>query len=131
MSIVRMFVTKITGNRNIDVDIKEGVSVSSNTKVVNVKKEKAGNAEFLSVDYALEIGYEPDIGSIKIEGVMHLAGKIEDMIESKKKQITLKPEAYRDAHQAILRIPILISINIARELGLPMPISLPRVEIKD
>ncbi len=131
MPIVRILLTKIEGKKKLDVVVKESVSVGTNSRIDEIKKENLeGIGEVLAINFGLDTEYEPDIGRISLEGVIYYGGEMSKIAEITSKKLVLKDQTLQDIHQAILRIPIIVSVNTARELGLPMPISLPRVEVK-
>lgn len=130
MPILRILLTKIAGNKNMDVEIKESVSVGTNSRINDVRKEMLGDmGEVLAVDFGLDTEYDPKIGSINLEGVIYYGGDMSKIADGSGKKLALKPETIKEIHQAILRVPIIVAVNTARELGLPMPIGLPRVEL--
>lgn len=130
MPILRILLTRIAGNKNMDVEVKESVSVGTNSKINDVRKETLGDmGEVLAVDFGLDTEYDPKIGSINLEGTIYYGGDMNKIAEGSGKKLMLKPETIKEIHQAILRVPIIVAVNTARELGLPMPIGLPRVEL--
>lgn len=131
MPILSILLTKIEGKKKLDVSVKESVSVGTNSRIDGVKKETLeGVGEVLAVSFGLDTEYEPDIGRVSLEGVIYYGGEMSKIAEISSKKLVLKDQTLKDIHQAILRIPIIVSVNTARELGLPMPISMPRVEVR-
>ena len=131
MPILRVFLTKIDATRDLEAEVEATVNVSTNSSMSDVKVEKAGNAEMIQITFKLTTLYEPDIGKIDLEGVMYYGGEpLKEIVsDPKAKKLALLPEKAKEIHQAILRIPIVVSVNIARELNLPMPINFPKVEL--
>lgn len=131
MPILRILLTKIEGKRNIDVTVKDSVSVGTNSRIDEVRKEtiEGVTGEVLAIDFGLDTEYDPDIGRVSLAGTIYYGGEMNKIAEGTGKKVTLKPETIKDVHQAILRVPIMVAINTARELSLPMPINLPRVEL--
>ncbi len=128
MPIARIIITKIDGKRNLGVEVKDGnVNVATNSKVNDVSKE----GDLIKIEFGLETSYKPKIGTLDIEGLMYYSGKFEDiLVDPKAKEPVLTPDVAREVHQAILRVPLLTAISSARELGLPAPINLPTVELR-
>ena len=131
MPILRVFLTKVDATRDLDAEVEETVNVSTNSSMSGIKIEKAGNADVVRVSFKLSTIYEPNIGRIDLEGVMYYGGEpLKDILsDPKAKKLALLPDKAKEIHQAILRIPIVVSVNIARELNLPMPINFPKVEL--
>lgn len=131
MPILRILLTKIEGKKKLDVTVKESISVGTNSRIDEVRKENLeGFGEVLAINFGLDTEYEPDIGRVSLEGVIYYGGEMSKIAEISAKKLVLKDQTLKDIHQAILRIPIIVSVNTARELGLPMPISLPHVEVR-
>lgn len=129
--ILSILLTKIEGRKKLGVVVKESVSVGTNSRIDEVRKEHLeGVGEVLVISFGLDTEYEPDVGRVSLEGVIYYGGEMSKIAEISSKKLVLKDQTLKDVHQAILRIPILVSVNTARELGLPMPISLPRVEVR-
>ncbi len=129
MPIWRVLYNKIEAEKSNKVT--KSVEVNTNTKIKEVRREKAGKAEMLAVDFALNTTYKPKVGSINIEGtVYYTARDLDKVTKTKGKRIMLEPEAMKEVHTAILREPVIIAINNAKNLGLPLPISFPKVKVE-
>lgn len=128
MPIARILITKIDAKRNLGMEVKDGnVNVATNSRVNEVSKE----GDTIKIDFGLETSYKPKIGSVDVEGIMYYTGKFDQiLVDPKAKEPVLLPEVTREIHQAILRVPILTAISAAREVGLPVPINLPTVELR-
>lgn len=131
MPILRVLLTNIDAKRDLDAEVKETVEVSTNSSMTDIKVEKAGELDVVQVSFNLVTAYEPKVGNVKLEGVLLYGGVPLDEIlaDPKAKKLVLLPDVAREIHQSILRIPIIVSVNVARELNLPMPINLPKVEL--
>lgn len=131
MAIMRLDVTGVNCKR-FETDSDAPVKVMTSAEPVNVKKQTLGGRDFLLVEFELKTGYEPKIGEIKVSGTtFYTDDNLKDRYEEDKKgNIKIKPEVVTEVAQAIFGVPAILSINMAKELRLPMPIQFPRVEMK-
>lgn len=130
MTIVNFKLTKVTGERKDKVSTK--TTVKANSAIESIKKEKNKDlGDYLLVSFKYEVKYDPEIGEIAIEGdLWYTNPKLKELMEDKKDKIQLKKEAVQEISTAIIRESLLESLDIAKKLRLPLPINLPRVEIK-
>lgn len=130
MTILNFKLTKVTGERK-DKTSKH-TTVKANSAIESIKKEKNDNVgEYLHVNFKYEVKYEPDVGEIVLEGnLWYTNPKLKDLMEDSKDKIQLKNEAVQEISTSIIRESLLESLDIAKKLRLPLPINLPRVEIK-
>lgn len=130
MAILNFRLTKVTGEKK--ERISKNTTVKANSAIESVKKEKSdGVGEYLEVNFRYEVKYSPDIGEIVLQGNLWYASpKLNELIEEGKEKIQLKNEAVQEISTAIIRESLLESLDIAKKLRLPLPINLPRVEIK-
>ena len=130
MAILNFRLTKITGEKRDKVSRQ--VTVKANSAIESVKKGKNdGIGEYLHVNFKYEVKYEPDVGEIVLDGHLWYAHpKLKDYMEDLKDKIQLKHEAVQEISSAIIRESLLESLDIAKKLNLPLPINLPKVEIK-
>jgi hypothetical protein len=130
MTIVNVKISKINGARG-DKKAKN-VTANANSTITSISREKDKSiGEYLLVNFKYDIKYEPDIGSLSLEGSLwYLHPNLKDMVSEAKDKITLRKEAIEEISTAIVRDSLLESIEIARRLQLPPPIQLPKVEVK-
>lgn len=130
MAILNFRMTRVTGEKKDK--ISRNTKVKANSAIVSVKKESSdGIGEYLHVNFRYEVKYDPDIGEILLEGNLWYAHpKLKDLMEESKDKIELKNEAVQEISTSIVRESLLESLDIAKKLRLPLPINLPRVEIK-
>ena len=128
MPIWRVLYTSIKAEKTEKVT--KAVEVNTNTKIEDIKTEKIGAGEMLAVDFSLDTTYTPNVGKLEVKGTVYYAAEDLSKIMTKTgKKINLEAEVMREIHTAILREPVIISINNAKNLGLPMPISFPAVRV--
>lgn len=129
MPIWRVIYKRITAEKTDKVT--KSVEVNTNTKIDEVRTEKIGKGKMLAVDFTLQTLYKPKVGKLEIEGTVYYAAENLSSIMTKTgKKIKLEANVMREIHTAILREPVIISINNAKNLGLPMPISFPSVRVE-
>jgi hypothetical protein len=132
MTIARIAVMKIEGTMSEDAEPTSNLSVSTNSTIDKVEIEEVGNKQKVVVaHWTLDTTYTPKIGSIEVKGKAWVVGEPEKLTTKSGGKLTLVPAQARDLHQAVLRMPLIVSINTARELGLPIPMNFPTVEIND
>ncbi len=130
MPTINYRIDKIEGTRT-DEEAKS-VDVKSNFTIVSVKKDKNPTiGDFLRVNFRFEIGYEPDLGSMKIEGNLWYQEKdLGKLVTEKKGKIKLEPQVIKDITSSIVRDSLLEMVELSKKLRLPVPIRLPRIEMK-
>lgn len=130
MPILNIKILKIGGERKGKIDSK--VTANAKSTISSIKKEKDGNiGDHLLVDFRYNVEYEPDIGSIVIEGKLwYVHPELKTMIKEEKDTIELKKEVVAEISTGIVRESLLESLEIARKLQLPPPMQLPKVEVK-
>lgn len=130
MAILNFRLTRVTGEKRDK--LSKNTKVKANSAIVSVKKESSeGVGEYLQVNFRYEVKYEPEIGEIVLEGNLWYAHpKLNEYAEEGKDKIQLKNEAVQEISTSIVRESLLESLDIAKKLRLPLPINLPRVEIK-
>jgi len=128
MPILRITYNNIEGRKT--EKISQAVEVSTNTHIKDIRKEKLGAGDAIAIDFKLETDYKPNIGVLSVEGtVYYVSAELEKVIKMEGTKIRLSPEVVKEIHTAILREPVIVAINTAERLGLPMPINFPMVEV--
>ena len=130
MAIAKIAVTRIECRLFDDVRAEGGMNVSINSRVDEVSIEEAGRQKFVVAKWGLDTDYKPKIGKLMVEGKVWLAGDPDKITKKEGGRLDLTPEQGKEVHQMILRMPLIVSINMARELGLPLPINFPMVDIE-
>ncbi|MFH0961805.1 MAG: hypothetical protein V1820_03920 [archaeon] len=130
MAVARMLLTKIEGKLNEDAKVEGGqLSISTNSRVEHIAIEDIGKQKVVVAKWGLDVEYSPNVGKIVVEGKVYVTGDPEKITEKAGTGITLVAEEARHVHQAILRLPLIVAVNVARELSLPLPMNFPTVEI--
>jgi hypothetical protein len=131
MTVVNFKIHKISGERKDKTGIKN-VTANANSTIVSINKEKDKSiGEYLLVNFKYAVKYEPDIGSLSLEGSLwYLHPNLKDVISESKDKIGLKRDAIAEISTVIIRDSLLESVDLARRLQLPPPIQLPKVEVK-
>lgn len=132
MPIVNFRIRKIEAKKEGELEKKGGVNVKSNFTISSIKRthdKKVG--DYLLVNFKFDVGYEPNLGSIILEGELWYQSKeLNKIVNEKDDKIFVKGEASNEISTTILQNSILESIEIARKIRLPVPIKLPKVEMK-
>lgn len=123
---------KIIAERDPVVSAKKR-SISVNSQIQKVSEIKLGDTQGLDVEFSLVANYSPNMGKIEIVGdILIFSPKLEEMYDKNENgEITLKPLTQRDVHQAILNDPLMLAISLAREVKLPSPHQLPKIEYQE
>ncbi len=112
---------------------KGEIKVNSSPKVNDIKEvDVAGiGKKALSLSFEFLTEYQPDIGSIKVEGEMvYMSDTSAKILAQWKKDKTLPEEASVEVLNQLFRKCLLKVSNIAEDLQLPIPIQIPRVAAK-
>ncbi len=130
MPTLNFRINRIKGTRK-DTDANN-VNVRSNFTIISIKKDKDPRiGEYLHVNFKFDIRYEPDLGNIDLEGSLwYQHPELKKIISENEGKIKLKAEAVRDISNSILQRSIINSIDIVEKLRLPLPIQLPKVNVK-
>jgi hypothetical protein len=131
MAIARIVVTRVEGKVFEDAKAEGGLSVATNSTVDSVEIEEIGKQKIVVAKWGLETEYKPKIGKIEVEGKIYLTGDADKITKKEGGKLILAPEQGKEVHQAVLRMPLIVCINLARELGLPLPINFPTVELSE
>lgn len=132
MTMVGLNFTKISAERT---GTSENVRVESNVAITNVIEAKMPDPkkQILKFQFQFTAKYEPSIGLIDLKGELiemydkELGAKI---VEGWSKQKSLYKEIAPRVLNAILAKSNVEAILMSRELGLPSPVQMPKVEVK-
>lgn len=130
MPTVNYRIDRIEGARTGDE--AKSVEVKSNFAILSVKMDNnPAIGDFLNVSFRFEVGYEPNLGNMKIEGTLWYNEKdLNKLVTVKKDVVKLEPEVVRDVTNSIVRESLLEIIELSKKLRLPIPIRLPRIEME-
>jgi len=133
MPIVNYRIKKVTGERS-DLDTKEvtNVDVSSNFTILSVDKRKDPDVgEYLLVNFHFSVTYKPNLGRVDMDGFLWYTDKnIDNVAAEKDGRIEIQGEALKEISSTILRDTLLEAVDITRKLKLPVPLSMPKVNVK-
>ncbi|MBI2564550.1 hypothetical protein HYV79_00990 [Candidatus Woesearchaeota archaeon] len=134
MTVLGLGFTKINLEKKKAVDGK--VNIQSNANILNVEKadlrvtSKQGALKF-TFDFVSQ--YDPDVATLRLEGdVLWLDSldETEKVLKNWKKDKKVSPEIMVPVLNAVLSRAHIEALILTRELNLPPPIQLPRVEAK-
>ncbi len=112
---------------------KGEIKVNSSPKVNEIKEvDMPGlGKKALALSFEFLTEYQPDIGSIKVEGEMvYMSDSGAKILAQWKKDKTLPEDASVEVLNQLFRKCLLKVSNLAEDLQLPIPIQIPRVMAK-
>ena len=131
MPIVAVNFSKIEAkNNNIKAD---NINVSNTPSITNITKfDKLFDMKnVVSIEYTYSTSYDPDVGSIAIEGdVLYSSEKADKLVEDWKKNKKVDDDMAVEVLNAIFRRCLSKAIEISADIRLPPPMRFPNV-IKD
>jgi hypothetical protein len=118
--------------------IQGSVNVQSNANIVSVDKLDVNigtkKEEALKFIFSFTAVYQPNIAKVSIEGEIVWLDKneeVEKILKGWKKDKKIPKEVMSPVLNAVLTKSNIEALILSRELNLPPPIQLPRVEIKE
>lgn len=133
MAMVGFSFTKISaerknaGGRSINIESNAGVTGVTEMPVIDPKKS------VLKFDFTFTVKYEPNAGNITLNGeIVQLYDKDfgAKILAQWNKDKKVLPEVMRDVFNTILSRSNVEAVIISRDIGLPSPIQMPRVDVK-
>ena len=136
MTIVGFLFTKMHAEK------KEGtkgkINISNNVSVKDVKESETAfsseNQKTISFQFFFTSKYEPDVGEISLEGNVIYMGKkdeVKKIMASWKKDKKIDKDIMKNILNTILTKCNIEALILSREISLPPPIPLPKVEQKE
>jgi len=133
MALVGFSFTKISAEKKVAVN--QTVNIESNAGVTNVTELPSIDAKksLIKFDFNFVVKYEPDAGKIELSGEIieiydnEFGAKIVDHWAKDKK---LHNDVMQDVFNNLLSKSNMEAIVLSRDLGLPSPIQMPRVDVK-
>ena len=133
MTMVGFSFTKITAERkpasNSAINIESNAGVTNVIELPVIEPKKA----LLKFEFTFVVTYEPGIGKIELNGeVVQLYDKEYGLkvVEHWAKNKKLPPEIMPEVFNNILAKSNVEAVVVSRDLGLPSPIQMPRVDVK-
>lgn len=109
-----------TGERLVNIRIEQ------NSSVTRITKSEGGTA---SVEFRFTTNYA-GIGFIKLEGQIILQGEVERIIEEWNKKGSMPDDIANIVHNVVVSNCVPTALLISRDLRLPPPIPLPKINIQ-
>ncbi|MFP4000513.1 MAG: hypothetical protein ACLFSM_02250 [Thermoplasmata archaeon] len=106
---------------------KGNIKINHNSSVINMKKIDSGTN---MVEFRFTANYS-GMGKIKIEGSLKFVGDHPDLAEEWKKENKMPNEVAKEIHTAIINNCIPEAVGLAKNINLPPPIPLPKVNMPD
>jgi|GEM_PF-3512980 len=126
MAIWRVTINNIKANRKDS--IPGGMTVEIKPALTGAKVEKAGEVNLVRADYTLSCKYQPDFGEISVSGsIFFIDVDPKTVIKDGK---IIDTEIIRQAYQRIFVEPVVMAIDIAKELLLPLPVKMPAIKVE-
>ena len=137
MPVIDLIITKLNGNKKrlTKPPKKTGITVSNNSEINGIEKKTLPNGqEILLISFGFHSKYEPDIGSIEVEGeIAYHEPKLESIMKEekkgKKKKIVLNDDVFAVVQNTILQESTIQSLIMAKNLQLPPPMQMPHIQV--
>lgn len=134
MPVVNFRIKKITAERK-EISAQEAatnVNVTSNFTLLSMAKKKDDMVgDYLLVNFKFNVSYKPDLGYVDLEGYLwYSAPDLSKTIKEKNGKIEIGADALKEISTAVLRDSILEAVDITRKLKLPIPVNMPKVDVK-
>jgi hypothetical protein len=130
MSVIAFNFTKIAGERKSGPANK--LSINNKTQLVDVREAPIGSQKALLFAFSHVTKYEPGFATMTLEGeviVLSNEKEVQETLAQYKKNKTFGPELTQKVFNAILNRTSIESIILAKDLNLPTPFKMPRVEV--
>ena len=127
MSIIAFNFTKINAERT---GKREKYQLQSKTAINDIKPVDIGKQKTLVFTFKQETVYAPSLGKVSMEGevvVLSSDEEAKETLEMFKKNKRFSPKLMEKVYNIILERTGIESLIIARDVGLPPPIRLPRI----
>ena len=138
MGILGFSFSKISSEKKPRKDQSEKITVKHEFDVTKITLNPlmAGNKETdissATVNFSCKWTYGPSLGNITIEGgfILEPNDKNKKLFEDWKKTKKVPKDRAEEIFQIIISRTVLQAILIAKEIGLPPPIQLPKLDVK-
>lgn len=132
MALMNFKPYKISGERKKDIeDIPGEISRNYQFEIKSIKRKKTDElGDHLVINFFFEVEYRPDFGKVSLEGsIVYKHSELEKMCIGEEDNLKLSKEAYAEVSNAFMRASLIELIEVSRKIHLPIPISLPRLEL--
>ncbi len=106
---------------------KKNIKINHNSSVTKINKIDPRTNQ---IDFRFTANYS-GMGVIKIEGSLKFIGEYPDLADNWRKKNKMPNEVAKKIHTTIINNCIPESVTIARDLNLPPPIPLPKVNMPE
>ncbi|MBI4019550.1 MAG: hypothetical protein HY364_04830 [Candidatus Aenigmarchaeota archaeon] len=128
MPILAVNFDRIEAKSNGKTAANVNVSSSPRVKSVKVHNGLLGIKNVVSIAYAFETNYDPDVGKLVIEGeVLYSSDKPKEMQEKWDKEKRLDDDIAVEVLNAIFRRCLAKAVEICSDVRLPPPMQFPNV----
>lgn len=132
MSIIAFNLTKLNGERKSGPAGK--LSVTNQTNLKDVQERPLGNQKALLFTFVHTSKYNPDYATLTMEGevlVLSNEKQVKETLESFKTKKTFDQELSQKIFNNILNRVSIEALILSKNLNLPAPFKLPRIEFKN
>ena len=124
---IQIVYTDVAGKRNHEVSAEE-ISIQTKPGITAIERIKLAGRDAVAVRFQLVTDYAPSVGVLNVQGIMIISGeRVDNILEGEGENVNLLMPAKERVFQAMLQDPLILSINLARDLKLPPPISSPKI----
>ncbi len=128
MKIKNFELTAIDAERYSKKGAKKGnIKINHNSSVTRMEKMDANTTH---VDFRFTANYS-GMGKIKIEGSFKIIGEYPDLAEKWQKENKMPNEVAKKVHTTIINNCIPEAVGLAKNINLPPPIPLPKVNVSE
>ncbi len=132
MPVLGINFTKINAERKAAISGK--ININNNIVVTDVKKHdfKLSGQESVRIEFKFTADYNPNIGSIVIEGetiIVDQPKKLEEVLNQWKKDKKLPDDILAQVMNNLLTKCNVEALLVGREVGLPPTLNMPKVNI--
>jgi len=106
---------------------RDNIKINHNSSVTKMKNI---DSKTTHIDFRFTANYS-GMGKIKIEGSMKYVGEHSDLAQKWQREKKMPNDVAKQIHTAIIKKCIPEAVGIAKNINLPPPIPLPKVNIKD
>ena len=129
MPIVGLNFTKISGEKK---NVGKKMNINTNTKIKKIEKAgDIGGKTLFKVLFEHSVKYEPGVGQLDFSGELLFLQEDIDLEKEWKKSKSIPKKYAEIILNNIFQRTVVESLIIAKELGLPAPIRLPRVKVEE
>lgn len=102
------------------------VRIDQNSNIIQITK---GNDDTVSIDFRFTANYV-GLGFIKIEGQMIVSGEVDALLTDWNRDGNMNPEEANLVHNTIVGNCLPTALLVARDIKLPPPFPLPRINVQ-